>query len=528
MKHKAKKASLVLPLVLVASACGKSKSDDTAATVDNGPGVTASDASTVSLTGQLALNMGLTASETGVLQFKLSGGKTSSAPVELEVDADGKFSANVGKSIEAKEIFTAELAKEPAARDNARLAKALADFFGVSVSEAENFLSKTPEGEIQSDIKGYVEELERSGTMTVLVAYTKTGSKETEAESFRFIGMPTASGKNLFGIVDQALIGNANLGSITDADGDEAKSELSSADALDLPADAQDALADVGKALKSLKNAYMNSAWTASPFYLWSYSGSSSSMMNAFTDISKLQYRGTGFYIGSQADTPFVFEDICSASPKAVEFTPPSAVNVRQYDNTTASVTKFANVSVSASSQGDKRICMGGGTGGFYAREDGTRDFMLNFATGGAIDGSVPAGLWRLKYDGSEVGRFDLAASAPLDANGKPTVFIPSTKFIVSDAGKITGAVTEFYRWNGTEMVKITDLTPLKKLLSEVTAGVEITEGNEEKRANATFSTTGATMEATFDGEYATSAVSYTNFSYKIGDATYRFEYRSN
>jgi hypothetical protein len=35
-------------------------------------------------------------------------------------------------------------------------------------------------------------------------------------------------------------------------------------------------------------------------------------------------------------------------------------------------------------------------------------------------------------------------------------------------------------------------------------------------------------MEATFDSEYATSAVSHTNFSYKIGDATYRFEYRSN
>jgi hypothetical protein len=526
MKYKVKKASLVLPLVLVAAACGKSKSDDTAATTD-GPGVTASDASTVSLTGQLALNLGLTANETGILQFKLSGGKASGAPVEVEVDADGKFTANVGKSIEAKEIFTEELAKDPAARDQDRLAKALSDFFGVSVAEAKDFLNNSPEAEIQSDIKGFVEELENAGTMTVLVAYTKTGNKETEADSFRFIGMPTASGKNLFGIVDQALIGNANLGSITNADGDEAKSELSSADALDLPSEAQDALAEAGKALKSLKNAYMNSAWTAAPFYLWSYTGSSSSMMNAFSDVSKLQYRGTGFYIGSQADTPFVFEDICATSPKAVEFTPPSAVSVRQYDNTTASVTKFANVSVSATSQGDKRVCQGGGVGGFYAREDGTRDFMLNFATGGAIDGSVPAGLWRLSYDGSEVGRFDLAASAPLDANGKPSVFIPSTKFIVSDAGKITGAVTEFYRWNGTEMVKLTDLTPLKKLLTEVNAAVEITQNNEEKRAQATFSTTGATMEATFDSEYATSAVSHTNFSYKIGDATYRFEYRS-
>ncbi|HET9238303.1 MAG TPA: hypothetical protein VFO10_13665 [Oligoflexus sp.] len=526
MKHTVKKSSLVLPLVLVASACGKSKSSDTAATTD-GPGVTASDEATVSLTGQLALNMGLTANETGVLQFKLSGGKASGSPVELEVDADGKFTASVGKSIEAKEVFTEELAKDPAARDKARLAKALADYFGVSLSEAENFLNTTPEAEIQSEVKGYAEELERAGTMTVLVAYTKTGNKETEADSFRFIGMPTASGKNLFGIVDQALIGNTNLGSITDADGDEAKSELSSADALDLPAEAQDALADAGKALKSLKNAYMNTAWEASPFYLWSYSGSSTSMLNAFTDVSKLQYRGTGFYIGSRTDTPFVFEDICAASPKAVEFTPPSAVNVRQFDNTTASVTKFANVNVSTTSQGDKRVCQGGGIGGFYAREDDTRDFMLNFATGGGIDGAIPAGLWRLSYDGTEVGRFDLAASTPLDANGKPTVFIPSTKFIVSDAGKFTGAVTEFYRWNGTDLVKLTDLTPLKKLLTEVTAGVEITAGNEEKRAQANFSTTGATMEATFDSEYATTDVSHTHFSYKIGDATYRFEYRT-
>ncbi|WP_141733777.1 hypothetical protein [Oligoflexus tunisiensis] len=521
MKRTIKRSSLILPLVLTAAACGKSEKTDDAA-VTEGPGVTASDASTVSISGQLALNLGLTADEMGVLQFKLMGGSATGEPVAIEVDADGKFSVDIAKTVAAKEAFTEELAKTPAERDNDRLAKALAEYFGVPLAEAEGFLSEHTEEEIQSEIKGFAEEIERTGTMTVLVAYTKTGDKVTEAESFRFIGMPTASGNNLFGMPDQSLIGNANLGSITEGDGDEATSELSSADAFDLPAETQDTLAEAAKALKSLKNAYMNADWRAEPFYLWSFGGEADSLLDAYADISKLTYRGTGFYIGSQTDTPFTFEDICSASPKSIQFVAPTAVNVRQFDGTGVSVTTFANTDAAeAEPQDGKRVCQGGGVGGFYAREDGTHDFMVNFGGGGGIMGAIPSGLWKLSYDGTEVGRFDLAAATPLDADDKPTVFIPSLKFTTSGT-KMTGAVVEFYRWNGTEMAKITDMTPLKKLMTETTIGW----GNESYRYDATFSEGAATMETTFSEPVEKTSLAHGVFSYKIGQATYRFEFR--
>jgi hypothetical protein len=522
MKRTLKNTSMILPLVLAAAACGKSskKSDDTAAST--GPGVIATDAATVSVSGQLALNLGLTAGEMGVLQFKIMGGQAKGSPIEIEVDEDGYFSVDISRTVEAKEAFTEELAKAPADRDTERLKQALSDYFGVPLSEAADFLSEHTEEEIQTEISSYVEELERTGTMTVLVAYNKTGDKVTEAASFRFIGMPTASGNNLFGLPDQSLIGDTNLGSITDGTGDEATAELSSADALDLPAEAQDALADATKALKSLKNAHMNADWRAEPFYLWTYSGAVDSLLDAYADISKLDYLGTGFYLGSQTPTPFTFEDICSTTPKALHFVAPTAVDIRQVDASPVPVTTFVNTNVAESDPVDgARVCMGNDTGGFYAREDGTHDFMVNYGGGGSIMGAIPAGLWKLNYDGTEVGRFDLAAATPLDANDKPTVFIPSLKIITADS-KMTGAVVEFYRWNGTEMAKITDLTPLKKLLSETTIGW----GNENYRYDAVFSEGAATMEATFETPVDATSLLYGVFSYKIGEATYRFEYR--
>jgi hypothetical protein len=171
--------------------------------------------------------------------------------------------------------------------------------------------------------------------------------------------------------------------------------------------------------------------------------------------------------------------------------------------------------------QDGRRVCEGMGPGGFYARENDTHEFMVNYGTGGSIAGSIPAGLWKLLYDGTEVGRFDLAAAAPLDADGHPTVFIPSLKFITS-GGQMTGAVVEFYRWNGTELAKITDLAPLKKLITEPT----INWNDDAYRADAVFSASGATMEATFDEPVDASTFTSGAFYYIIGDATYRFEFR--
>ncbi len=520
--------SLAIALLLDASACGKkSKDKSTAGVTSSTPGVVASDASVVALTGKLALPLGLTDTTRGVLAFKLVGGESSGDPQVIDVDADGNFSLNIDKSLADVDYVNAQLALPAAQRDANAFPAAVSRVVGVSVDEVKQFMSTATDDELKAAFQGELDKQKKLGTVTLLVAYDKSGDKVAEANSFRFIGMPTASGANLSAIDTQAIKGNLSFGSISAGEGDDATSQLAAGDALSISTAAQESLASSSKALRSIKNRYMNTGWRASSFFVWQDKAGKADATDKASDPASYYFDGTGFYVGSTdgVDTPFAYDDVCGASAKAVKFTPPSPVDIGSFDNQgnatgTSTVSTFQNTNLRQDHQGDNRICLGDT---FYAREDGTHEFMLNF---GRLVNPSPEGLWKLTYDGTELARFDLDLAWPV-VDSKPIIYMPLVKFITT-AGKVSGIEVQLAKWNGTAYVVETDLSGIKKLIKEANASVTRSSDQQEMMASLDYTEDNGKLVATFDADkqLAPADASAFAFYYQIGDANYRVEFR--
>ena len=532
---------LVSTLVLSVAACGKKKSSDeedeaTSATASTGGGssaptygVEANDGPAVVVTGSLALGSLSLAGSQSVLMFKTVGGKSNVAPTEVPMDAAGKFTATIQKSEADIAILKAQMLISRDGRDWEAISAAVARIDGSIMSAAE--LQAMPEADIQEGVSSLADSAEKKGTIMLLVAYDKSGNKESEASSFRFIGMPTAAGGKLTALVSESIKGNLSLGSIK-GNGANPVAELpASASAFNMSEASIEALAGMGDALKSVKNAHMNSDWTSEPFYSWLQTPASgtgiASATDQYPDVNQSVYSGYGVYLFPRHNltASFTLDEICGTTPtKPVIFTPPTAVNMG-YGNSIISYTSFSGANSSLSTQGSNRICQGGDN--FYAREDlrnGQLSYVMNFGAGGSIQ-DVPAGLWRFTIGGTEVGRFDLNASSPI-RDGKSMAPLMSAKFITTGS-QVTGVSVKFYRWNGTSYALMTDLKPIQKLVSEVSSSVTRTSDNGEERIEElTLSADGMSYEGTFESPVATSDVNAFSASYRIGDNNYRVEYR--
>lgn len=513
----------------------KSSSTDSATTatdapVASTPGVTASDSNELALSGQLALTaMGLVDSVKGVLSYTMMRGSPSGDPQKIDVDADGNFSLTVARADEAVQVLIDEMAKSRDARDWAAMLEAagkVTDVGGLTVDQ----LKSMSEDELNSGIADLAAGLKKAGAMTLLVAYDVSGDLEAEASSFRFINLPTASGKGLSALPNKDLIGAVNFGKITGTDAD-VKSEVAAGDALSLSSEAIDSLADASRALKAVKNNYMNDGWKVQPFYYWKSNVAHADVIGAFSDVSKNTYHGYGFYVGSNGDQGLTYDKVCGAA--ALTFTPPSSINEKDDQDNVKAVAEYSNAGATKTTQGDSKICY---ANGYYAREDyrdGKYSYMLNFGTGGSIQ-DAPEGLWRMKIDGTEVGRFDLSLAAPI-VDGKPTVFLPQVKFNKTGS-QITSVEVELYRWNGSAYEKMTDLAPVTKLVSEFAASITRTSDNADLRTMLTVNDDG-TITGKFDsssssgGSVENPPVDVSDISsfavyYNIGDASYRMEFR--
>jgi len=377
-----------------------------------------------------------------------------------------------------------------------------------------------------------VNDLKKSGPVTVLVAYDKTGDRVSEGQSFRFISLPTPGGKALSSLPNERLKGNLDLGKISGSKRD-VTSEARSTDAIDLSASALDSMADAGRALKNLANAYMNSAWKSQTFYFWTTTDKPSDVFDQFSTPAHSTYKGYGFYIGSNGDQGLSYEDVCG--DKAITFTPPSPVTTVDNQGGTSTLTAYSNSGVNRSTQGSNRICEGGG---YYAREDvydGRKSFMLNFGTGGSITSS-PNGLWRLKVAGQEVARYDFDMASPI-VDGKPTALIPRAKFITA-GGQVTGVEVELYRWTGSQYEKLDDLGGFRRLVSEMNASITRTSDDkeistrlkigEDNKITGAFDSSDVGKEGgARNPPVATSDVKYMAVYYVIANASYRIEFRN-
>ncbi len=519
--------------------CGKKESDVDAAAGSAGgtPGVQTSADDSLALTGALVLgspSLHLAGSNKGILAFEVVNGETFGDPVKVAVDAKGRFSHTVSK-INDKEVLLQAIVDRGSINDD-EIPK-LAELFKATEEEVIGFRDNHPD-----ELMGYlVEGLEKlksgGGLQTILVSYdiSEAGNKADEAQSFEFISMPVGDA-GLTLMRNSLLKGNVNLGNVSKAAaaGGDALGQLDASAAFDMADEDLKFMASTDGVFKSIVNDYMNDAWRAEPFFVWHTASSSGHVFNdVFSSPDILSYSGMGFYVGSRSDTSFVYEELChqtESSRTIVAFTPPSSVLVKSGDGSTAEVDAFSNAGsvqqqIQTNDGEDFRTCHGGG---FYAREDDTNSFMLNFGTGGGVQGVVEPGLWRLTVSDAEVGRFDMSTSYPLDSAGKPTVAIPAIK-VVKSGGSYTGVVAEMYRWDAetSAFVQLTDLSALRSILADLTLGMQGSGGDYGHGTPVTWGEDG-TLSMTFSEPVASSSVQGAYVSYMIGTSTYRFEVRES
>ncbi len=525
--------SLTLAVALTA-ACGKksSGSDDKSGTNTNStPGVTNKTDNDLVVTGQLAIStMALTDAPKGVLAFTSRNGEYRGQPQVIDVDANGNFSVPIKRNEDAVKVLVEEAGKPRDQRNWERMYQALRDAFPDQGSQMTlEQIKNEDEAKIQSGVGELANKAKNDGSVTMLVAYDKTGDKVTEAASFRFISLPTPENKPLSALPNERLKGDVGLGKITGSNRD-VTSETKSKDALELSDGAMESLADAGRALKNVINSYMNTGWKAQPFYYWETTQKVADAIDKFSDPGVTKYRGYGFYIGSEGSQGLNKAAVCS-SGKAITFTPPAPITVvNQSGQPSTPVTEYNNNGTTPKSD-DSTACYN--SGGYYAREDnrdGQYSYMLNFGTGGSITSS-PKGLWRLKVDGSEVARFDFDTSSPM-VDGNPVVPVPRVKYTTAN-GMITGVEVELYRWSPNGFVKIEDLGGFKRVVSYLRAGytkngdfeTKLTIGDDGK-ITGVFDGKDADKGTVRNPSVAASDVTALAVYYVIGNASYRLELR--
>ena len=532
---------LTLAVFLSASCSKKSSGGDGTNSSDTGtisadggtPGISANSGNNLVVAGQLALTgLSLADAPKGVLAFKSRQGSVNGTPEVIDVDAEGKFKVNVVRTEDAVATLVAEAGKAPADRNWDAMLQAARNFMGGEASDLTvERLKAMSESEIQSGVGELAAKAKKSGPVTLLVAYDKTGDKVTEAQSFRFISLPTPENRPLSAIPTERLKGDVSLGKISGSKRD-VTSEASSSDALDLSPGALESLADVGRSLKNIVNSYMNDKWTAEPFYFWKSSDHYTDALDKFSEPANSSYKGYGFYVKSSGDQGLTYENLCGT--KSVVFTPPAPVTLVDDSNQTSTAASFGNAGATPGTQNNNRICT---SNSYYAREDvygGRTSYMLNFGTGGSITTS-PQGLWKLTVDNVEVGRYDFDLASPI-VDGKPVTLIPRAKFITSN-GQVTGVEVELYRWNGTGYVKVEDLGGFSRLVSDINASITQTSPNADINTTLKIGDDNRITGA-FDGNekddqgvaqnpsVATSNITAFAVYYVIGNASYRTEFR--
>ena len=364
----------------------------------------------------------------------------------------------------------------------------------------------------------------------IVTTYIKTGNIEAEATSMKFVGMPSGT-ETLSGIPTDSIESNSlSVGTVLATSGsDDARGDVDATGSkfTGISDAGVAAIARTDDALKMVKNAHMNENWTAKPFYLFTHAAGYADARNQYS-AAVTAYTGAGFYVSSEA-AEFSWNDICpsgstGSASTTVSFTPPSSVTT-----SSGSKTIFDNSgTLTRSTQGDATICTGDM---FYARDDSKYSaggIMLNFASGGGITSAIPSGIWRLKSGSTEIGRFDLAISKPLDSSNNLKVFTVKVNYTDSSSA-ISKIDVKFYRYDSatSTYIQVTDVAPLKKLLSELTWEGQTSSGGNERATLAIDETTAiasATLSTPFS--YAGTTLQSSSISYMIGSSTYRFEFR--
>jgi hypothetical protein len=539
----------------VVSGCGKKGDDDDspAAPAAGTTGVTPASGDTVAVTGQLVLNaQGLAAEQRQVLLFTMLAGKIFSAPAKVDVDADGRFSVNVDAQNGKLAAVKTAMAQSPI--DKAPLKSAFPEY--------ANDIDGMSDEQLKTNLQNMITQMEaQGGPQYLLISYAVSGDPLAEAKSFQFIGLPTG-GKNVMVLPGDALKGNLGLGSITGS-GDDATTELKADDSVfALDNNALTQLASLGQTLKMVKNFWVNKTadgtktnLEAQPFFAWQ--GKIADIGASGSAPAALKYTGYGMYVKFNSQE-VNFETMCPSSgtpSQSVQLYPPADIKwqTMNYDGTLSAGKTFGtaaplnNGQTSRQDQNGKSVC-NGSESGFYARDDGNGDYMLNWGTGGSLQGKVPAGFWDFKLASASKGQFDLSAGYPVDDSGNAKVLVPQLT-LTKSGDNVTHMSVKFAVFNTVTNTyeQATDLSLFKKMATDIAMSVSISNGNgaDEHRGQAEGSDgdakdivltwDGATLNGAIGAAYqkpiaadysASGQVVSFAISYVIGGSSYRFEFR--
>jgi hypothetical protein len=418
------------------------------------------DADSVAVAGSLALNLTLAGGPDQVLAFRSSKGKYDDvrSVIVSDVDENGKFSLKLPQGNEKLDQIK-----------NAKRADGSFDRNQVSQILGQEIPSDTSDAEIQAHLDEMAAEAAAGGVSYTLVAMKKSGDRVEEATSFKFIGMKSG-GAILNGLPISSAKGDIGLGEIS-GEGDQGTSELGlSEEVFDISLATLEGLSAASKALKIVKNQWMNqhedgSSYEVTPFYMWK--APLTAARADFTTANSAAFSGMGMYLAVR-NTGLIFEDICTPTPigKALTLTPPVEIIAGSLGTINAS-NPFSNAGLGAIQTESTRSNCGGSATGFYgAGKPGEQDLMLNWGTGGSIT-TVPEGIWDFKVADESKAHFELASSSPIDADGNPLVFIPSVKVTMAD-GAVSKVEVELYRYDAatSDYVKIEDLAAFKGSVS--------------------------------------------------------------
>jgi hypothetical protein len=532
---------LGISLTLVACLPGKDKGGDSSGTnsdTTNGqqgdpnqaekykPGVSGqkAEADAVAVAGTLALTMGLTDGPDTVLAFRSSNGEYAELGnvIEAPVDADGKFSLSLSQANPKLERIAA--AKKP---DGTFDRDAISEIVGEPVDPS------TTDKQIQDYLDQQESAAKDGGVTYTLVAMKKSGDRVAEAQTFQFIGM-AAAGSVINGLPISDAKGDIGLGTIS-GDGDQATSELElSEDVFDVSMDTLQGMAAASKALKIIKNQWMNyhddgSSYRVTPFYMWS--GSLDLARGKFTEPGVAPFSGMGMYLGVR-NTGLKFEDICGSTAKAITLAPPADIDAGMA-GTINKDRPFSNSGLGAiHTESTRSNCNGSDTGFYGAGQPGKEDLMINWGTGGSVT-NIVEGLWDFQVDGVTKANFEMASSSPLDVDGHPIVFIPSARVTMAN-GAVSKVEVELYRYDSdsASYVKLEDLSAFKRAASDI--NVELSSrsdgGNSVDERVSLFdhidgsvmSVQGSDYEHTFADDGQLSIAIY----YEMFGGSYRLELR--
>jgi hypothetical protein len=281
---------------------------------------------------------------------------------------------------------------------------------------------------------------------------------------------------------------------------------------------------------------------------------------NSASAATDLTYNGYGLYFISKW-TGLTMESLCGggSATNKLSLLPPTGTQLklckendstqcRSYNQVTNQNTKSAETEgggrTSCSSDMNGQA-IAADDGNFYVAKEPSSDGMprpLNFNWGGGgYDGQLAQGVWTLKLNDAEVGRYDLAAANPLNASGKATVYVPSVKAVLDGSNRVSRIEVEWYLWSSASQTyeKVTSMDTFKRTVSD--AGAEIADysgGCSSRSVYNQLATSGSVMSldvSSFGANFP--AANYSSntagcyaeaiaVNYSMNGVSYRFDFR--